>query len=275
MLAASRFGLPVVCHMRFPLRPEAIQWAFRWIPKPSSFIFNSHSLKADMGPAIGDTCPNAVQHVVHNAVDLDRFTTTPKAASSESKIGIVANLLRVKGHPDFLQMARLLRDRGFRCRYQIIGADIHDTGYGEELKKLAQDLDVSDIVDFLGHRSDVADLVSDLDIVVCASHVEPFGRCVMEAMACGKPVVSTDVGGLPEVVGEDGVAGRLVPARSPEALAEAVAQLLNDGNQRQRMGMAGRTRTEELFSIGQHTNRIHNIYRELLGGQNGAERLSA
>lgn len=261
-IGAWRAKVPVVCHVRFPAGPEFVNWVFKRYPKPAAFIFNSHALQDECGPDFERACPRSTQYVVHNAVDLQRFQ--PKMKQSESyRVGILANLIPIKGHKDFLQMAHIIRKQVCNVDFSIIGEDIHNTGYKAELQKLSSDLGLNDIVHFLGHRNDIPELLSEMDLLVCPSHVEPFGRCLIEAMACEKPVVASRVGGIPEVV-DDGVTGVLVPAHSPQALADSVMNLYNDRKLADSMGKAGRRRVEKLFTPEAHTEAVLEVYETVL-----------
>ena len=261
--ASWTLGLPLVCHCRFPEKRAFVKWNYRFVKKPDVMIFNSQGLHREMGPVYADVCPRTRQLVVSNAVDLDRFRPRPKSPGDPLRVGIVANLLRVKGHVDFGEMARALIDRGWdSAEFWVIGGEL-EPGYQVELQQLAASLKVSGRVRFLGFRDDIEELISALDVLVCASHVEPFGRCLIEAMACERPLVATMVGGIPEVV-EDGVSGFLVPPGDPRSLADAVERLLRDDHLRRKMGCSGRKRVEQLFSKEAHANRIYEIYRELI-----------
>lgn len=261
-IASKICRVPLVCHIRFPLAAEASKWVFRRLPKPAAFIFNSHALQTESGPHIEQACPKSKQYVVHNAVDLQRFQ--PKMKQSESyRVGILANLIPIKGHKDFLQMAHIIRKQVCDVDFSIIGEDIHNTGYKAELQKLSSDLGLNDSVHFLGHRNDIPELLPEMDVLVCPSHVEPFGRCLIEAMACEKPVVASRVGGIPEVV-DDGVTGVLVPAHSPQALADSVMNLYNDRKLADSMGKAGRRRVEKLFTPEAHTEAVLEVYETVL-----------
>lgn len=257
-IAAWRASVPVVCHVRFPVGRDVIEWTLRRLPKPAAFIFNSRALRAECGPDFERACPSARQFVIHNAVDIDRFRPG-QSSGSRPRVGILANLIPIKGHEDFLKMARILTDAGAEADYWIIGEDIHNTGYRAALEKQCRESGLSETVEFLGHRSDVPELLSQLDVLVCASHVEPFGRCLIEAMACEKPVVATRVGGIPEVI-EDGVTGTLVAPKSPEELAGAVGRLLSDSALAARMGAAGRRRVEQHFTPEAHVNAVLEVY---------------
>lgn len=250
-----------VCHVRFPEGPEFYAWVFRGLPRPDVFILNSVAMERQIAPHLKRACPVSRIHVIHNGVDLTSFR--PSDGQNRSGIiGIVANLLPVKGHRTFLQMARILTQSGTDARYWVVGGDIHHTGYEGDLRSLCDELGLRDRVEFLGHRGDVAELMRQMDIVVVASHVEPFGRTAIEAMACAKPVVATAVGGLPEIVVHEET-GLLVPPENPVELAGAVAALWESDALRRRMGEAGRARAEKHFSARAHAKRVYDVYADL------------
>ncbi len=261
--AAKRHRVPVVCHVRFPVDAETTMWLFRRIPTPDAFIFNSNSLHSECGEYFARACPTSHHFVVHNAVDTKLFR--PSSQRHERlRIGIIANLIPIKGHTDFLEMAAHLREEAIDAEYWIVGDDIHQTGYGQKLRRRVAELGLACAVKFLGHQSDIPDILNQLSIVVCASHVEPFGRCVAEAMACGCPVVATRVGGIPEVV-EDGHSGLLVPPHSPRELANAVASLVRDPDLAHRLAQAGRSRICNQFSVDTHIDAIVRVYNTVSG----------
>jgi glycosyltransferase involved in cell wall biosynthesis len=108
-----------------------------------------------------------------------------------------------------------------------------------------------------GHRNDIAALLSAVDVVACPSHREPFSLVALEALAAGRPVVGTTVGGLPEVI-VDGVTGLLVPPRDPKRLAAALVALLADPDRRRRLGQAAAAHAQEHFSAAQQVPRIES-----------------
>jgi glycosyltransferase involved in cell wall biosynthesis len=118
----------------------------------------------------------------------------------------------------------------------------------EHLTKLAKTLGISDAVKLLGFRDDIPNVVNVFDIVAQPSIEEAFGLSMVEAMALGKPIVGSNVGGIPEVV-DDGVTGILVPPGDCNALSKAIVDLLNDPARRNQFGDAGKLRAETLFTI--------------------------
>lgn len=262
-LAAKQLGIPIVCHIRFAPGKEVTEWAFRGLPKPAAFIFNSHAMLEECGTCFRKACPQSDQVVIHNAVDLNRFAPRSKQSVGR-RVGILANLIPVKGHRDFLEMAKLLSDRGNQAEYWLIGDDIHETGYRAELEGITTDLGLDEAVHFLGHRTDIPNLLRELDVLVCASHVEPFGRCLIEGMACETPVVATRVGGIPEVV-EDGVTGIMVSPHRPHELADAVETLLQNAALAREMGKSGRKRAKLQFATDAHVEATLKVYDSVLG----------
>ena len=257
-LAAWQRRVPVLCHIHFPPKKDAIRWAFRRLPKPMTFVFNSHATFSECGEAVRNSCPTSTTAVIHNAPDLRQFRPQQRR-NGNTKIGIVANLIPIKGHEDFLRMASILDSDGLSAEYWVIGGDIHQSGYGAKLARICSELGLDRRVRFLGHRSDVEELLPELDVVVCASHREPFGMCVVEAMACEIPVVATNVGGIPSIV-KDGKTGFLVPPQSPSRLAECVARLARDHRMRTSMGLAARRRVETEFSVDAHARAMIEQY---------------
>lgn len=262
-VAAWRSDIPLVCHVHFPPSREYAEWAFRRLPSPAAFVFNSQSTQSLVSDILERRCPHSHQIVIHNAVEIDRFQPKHTKPRVTARVGIIANLLPVKGHHDFLQMAARLTQSGIDAEFQVIGEDIYSTGYRQELEKKSESLGLSRCVRFLGHCDNVPELISQLDVIVCSSHEEPFGLCLIEGMASEKPIVATSVGGIPEVV-DDGVTGILVKPHSPNELAEAVQSLLQDRELRDAMGRAGRDRVLRFFTPESHVARMLEVYHQCL-----------
>ena len=106
---------------------------------------------------------------------------------------------------------------------------------------------MADRVTFHGQVSNVRELLAGLDVFVCASHEEAFPVSILEAMACARPIVSTNVNGIPEAI-EHERSGLLVPPQAPEALADAVGGLLTDEPRRRSLGDAARARVTDRFT---------------------------
>jgi len=264
-LSAKHLALPLVCHVHFPAVPDSLRWMFRGLPKPWAFIYNSRATRKACEPILVQVCQGSQHFLIYNCVSTERFfpAENNSATPCPLRVGIVANLIPIKGHMDFLEMARLLTDRHVAAEYWIIGEDVQKSGFGAQLETRCTELGLRERVKFFGHRSDVFDLLRLLDVVVCASHMEPFGLCLIEAMACEVPVVGTRVDGIPEVIEAD-TTGFLVAPRAPKELADKVELLLADPSLRKRMGKAGRHRVQALFSQDEHVKSMMEVYESLI-----------
>lgn len=188
-----------------------------------------------------------------------------KAARSQLQLSqdtfvfaVVANLIPYKGHRDLFAAFALIADKLQKpWRLMLIG---RDQGLGAELQKSAEGAGFADNILLLGERTDAQDLLNAADVSVLPSHEEGFSNSLIEAMARGLPVIATAVGGNVEAISHEAT-GLLVPARNPQALAEALLRLYEDPVLRQRLGVAARTRTVSEFSIEDCVRRYFNLYR--------------
>jgi len=217
--------------------------------------------------------------VVYNGLDLDVIDQERRLAPSKDVpvssgivLGVVGALCREKGQALLIRSLPALAAKipGLSC--WIVGEEIystarHEKGYRSVLENLAAELGVTDRVHFLGWRKDIMRILERMDILVCVSgpgyFVETFGRTVVEAMACAKPVVSVDAGGPRETV-VDGVTGVLFKPYTPEALAAAILRLANDPERMRRMGEAGRRRVEEFFTSRKYVKGVENYLARIL-----------
>jgi arylsulfatase A-like enzyme/glycosyltransferase involved in cell wall biosynthesis len=264
VLSAKSLGVKVICHVRFPMTDQGKQWVFRGLPTPDAFVFNSQALMDETWPILGKQCPKSRAYVVHNAVDLTAFTPSPWPESPTLRVGIIANLTPMKAHEDFLRMASAVLKRRADVEFWIIGEDTTNTGRDAMLKALARSLGIEQHVKFQGHRSDIPKMLDQL--VVLTSHIEPFGRVLIEAMACGRPVIATNVGGIPEVVTE-GKTGYLVPVGDYSAMASRVAELLADRQRWQMMSQDCVEESRRRFGVEMHAKAMIRIYEAVLGGK--------
>jgi glycosyltransferase involved in cell wall biosynthesis len=141
-----------------------------------------------------------------------------------------------------------------------------DKEYYRAIKDLAKGLDLQNAIVFLGYQKDVSKIMTTFDIFALPSLREPFGLVTLEAMAMAKPVIATNTGGTPEIV-IDGQTGILVPPRNVSALADAIIRLLRDKQLAMRMGLAGRARVHDCFSVEKMMNKIEDVYEGVLAGR--------
>ncbi len=164
-----------------------------------------------------------------------------------------------KGIKYLLESASLL----LRSRNDVSFLIVGDGALKEELKILCADLKIEENVIFAGERSDIPEILSLTDIFVLPSLREGLPLTILEAMACGKPVIATNVGGVPEVV-NDGVSGILVYQGDPEALHRAMNELLEDREKLKRMGHNGKKVCNENFDSKTMIGKIENLYDSLM-----------
>ena len=180
---------------------------------------------------------------------------TPPDAIVIAQVGRMESL---KGHTTLLHALARLRDRNWLC-WQVGAAQRpHERVYLDGLMRLAQELEIADRVKFLGHRTDVAQLLDAADIY-CQPNLEPdaFGISFIEALGASLPVVTTGLGGALEII--DQSCGALVKPNDPGALAGALALLLDDAAERRRLGAAGPARARELCDPVTILRRLDNL----------------
>ncbi len=183
-------------------------------------------------------------------------------------IGSVAVLRPEKALEVLIEAAGIVVSQRADAVVLIVGNGPED----EKLRSLVESLGLEKAVLLIGERSDIADLVGTIDIAVCCSDREGSPLSVMEYMAAGKPVVATNVGGLPEMV-EDSVNGLLIERRDAKALADAILRLIADENLRRRLGAAGKARQVEEFSLDALVERTDALYEQLVeNSRNGRRR---
>ena len=174
-------------------------------------------------------------------------------------VSIVARLQAVKGHRVFLESARRVLLKRPDARFWIAG----DGELRGELEAVASQLGLTSAVSFLGYRNDISNVMASSDAVVCASSYESFPRSVLEALALGRPVVATSVGGLPEIV-RDGETGILVPPGDPENLAAAILRVLADRELAHRLGTAAQKFIGERYTAEAQASAMAALYREAI-----------
>jgi L-malate glycosyltransferase len=278
-LALGARGMPpVVAHIRDWVPPgRASRQVLRLIGRRAAAVLaNSRYIAAQFDGLE----PRAPVRVLHNPVDLARFDPeTVDRAGARRELGledgtvalaVVAQLTPWKGQDDAIRMlARLAGDGrdvtlllAGSAKFTAPGTRFDNLAYERELHALAEQLRMGERVRFLGERSDVPRLLAAADVLLVPSWQEAFGRIAVEAMAMGRPVVATEVGGPAEIVAP-GVDGLLLPPREPELWASELGRLVDDAGLRRRMGAEGRRRAAESFGVRSHVAALEELYGEL------------
>lgn len=239
------------------------------------FIHRYVPLSKDLGRYLRDKIHVPAQRirVICNGVDVDRFRPAMRerealpggfVGSNDLVIGTVGRLEIVKDQATLVRaFIRLVESskQGGKLRLVVVG----DGSQRSCLERLVARAGIQQQVWFAGDRRDVPDLMGALDVFVLPSLAEGISNTILEAMACGLPVVATDVGGNAELVVQ-GKTGFLVPREDPEAMASAIARYWQDSALRACHSAEARTRAEREFSIASMVTNYQRLYEELLDG---------
>ncbi|MGI9305282.1 MAG: glycosyltransferase family 4 protein [Gammaproteobacteria bacterium] len=269
-LAARLTGTPVVLHEHMVGDHVSL------IQRISDFLLSSNNPTCAISRAVADFCTRYryVREedivVVPNGIPLTEFTP-PSATELESLrrqldvsettplIGCVGRLDPIKGFDYLIKAMPILREN----LPDIVALIVGDGDQEASLRKLSGELGVSENVRFLGFRKDIHALLALLDVVVIPSLSE--GQCLaaLEALAMGKPIVSTNVGGLRELF-EDQVTALLTKEQDPEDIADKIIDLLADQALRERLGTAARRLASERYDIEKCAAKIIDTYNTTL-----------
>jgi glycosyltransferase involved in cell wall biosynthesis len=279
---ASQSNVPIVWHVHdyVSSRPVTGPLLRLHASRCSTAVANSVSVAEDL-QSIG--MPKGNIKSIYNGIDTDVFAThgptidldslagLPPAASGVLRVGLLGTFARWKGHEIFLLALSMLNPE-IPVRGYIVGGPIYQTNGSQrtikELKSMARDLGLSNRVGFTGFIENPAEAIRSLDVVVHAStQPEPFGLVIVEAMACGKPVIVSNCGGASELV-QDRVNALTHEPGDAEAMAALIRELVEDPLLRIRLSEAARSTAEERFSQARFGREFVQIYTRLVSTQN-------
>jgi glycosyltransferase involved in cell wall biosynthesis len=248
-------------------------WSGRWSLPLLRFLWNRADAIICISHAVSDWLiaggmPADRAKVIYYGIEPDKFSQ-PRvdlrkewALNGSAIIGSIGRLEPRKGHDCLIEAMATLVKRLPNVLLLIAG---HDSwGYGVNLGRRIDELGLKDRVRLIGFQNDVVSFLNTLDVFALATNSEGFGQVVIEAMAAGKPVVTSKIAPLTEIVA-DGETGLLVESRSPQSFASAIAQLLIDPMERHRMGARGRERVTKSFTAERMTQETLLLYENLLG----------
>lgn len=204
-----------------------------------------NSLDLDRYPIAGQNCEEA-----KSALGLDPH---------EPVVGTAGRLHKRKNVQMFLQAAKQLLDEGVRARFLIVG----DGPMRFELEKLTSELGIAEHVHYTGWRTDLISVMRAMDVFVLCSYAEAWPIVILEALALQKPIVSTAVGGIPEII-ENGQNGILVPSGDLGRLKNALQDLLREPGKAQQIGHAGRKSIAQKYSDKVMVEKTYQVYHELM-----------
>lgn len=220
-----------------------------------------------------DIAPEDKFEVIHSGVDLDQFRAVhthrkeskkaPGVPGDDLIVGAVGRLTEIKGYRFLVEAAPKVLALLPNTSFLLLG-DGEQLG---DLKRSATALGVQDRFRFLGWQRNVPEIMSSFDIFVHPSLNEGMGKVIVEAMALGKPVVASSVGGILDLV-HHGVNGLLIPPADPLALADAMLRLLEHPEERSRLGTKG-METAGRYDAVSMVEKIDHLYRDVMGRKEG------
>jgi glycosyltransferase involved in cell wall biosynthesis len=277
--AARATTIPAVVHVRDRLPRSAVaDGSLRLIASGARTVIANSRYTAD---GVREVTARGRMTIVYNPVDRTRFDRSAvDRAAARRRIGVkpgvfvlavVGQITPWKGQLDALELVAQLRREGRDVELLLVGepkfvsaATRYDNrAYDAELTRFIAAHDLADAVHLLGEREDMPAIMSAIDALLVPSWAEPFGRVVVEAMALGRPVVATSVGGPAEII-RDGVDGILLAPRSPRRWAQAVGALIDSAELRAGLGRAASARAED-FSLPAHVSAMRAVYAQAAG----------
>lgn len=245
---ASRF-VPVQARIvfrrvNFPLRNSPIT-RFQYTWGINCIVAISESIGRQL---VAGGIPPSLIRTIYEGIDLSLYprktAPNPHQAGYQIVVGTVAHLSPEKGLRFLVEAAALIPSVGSRLRFVIVG----EGQCRGELEDLVREKGLSECFSFTGFQDRTVQSTRSFDMFVLPSLSEGLSSAILTAMACSLPVIATNVGGIPELI-KNGDNGLLVPPADPGSLAQAIQQLLDDPEAAFRMGLRGRTRAEEHFTL--------------------------
>ena len=261
--AVQLLGLPYVQHVRNPVRPPIDQYGFRIATR---IITNSDAVAAELR---SDRRFAHKTLTIHNAVDLSRYEDVDDRrgeleAGHRPIIGFVGQLVARKGVTTAIRAMPAILKEVPDALLVIVGcAPPKEEEYERECRMLAKGLGLESVVRFVGYHRDIPAWMRTFTVFTLPTRSEPFGKVVIEAMAASRPVVVTDVGGIPEIVSSPAL-GTLVPPDDPDALARSILRYLAEPALAKSVGDRAATHVRANFALESMMRRLEHLYLEVL-----------
>jgi glycosyltransferase involved in cell wall biosynthesis len=232
------------------------------------FLVVSHALRETMIKDHGIPADKIIR--IYNGIEVDHYLPQDQNGSRErirrefdvgedtTLIGAVGRLVWQKGFEYFVKASPKISTKFSRTKILLVG----DGPLRDELEALAAELKMKEHIIFTGFRSDIRDILSAIDVLVVPSLLEGFPMITLEGMAMAKPIIATGIDGIKEQI-VDGESGILIPPRDPDAIAEAILQLSTDKKLAQNLGLEGRRRVENEFTVERMVSETEKVYQSL------------
>ena len=262
LIIGSRRSLP----SQYRARSKVAAWADTVAFRLAHFnLGNSGAVSREMVELA--RCPADKCGTIYNGVDVNRFRPDIPPSlrqklnwtGDEVVFGMVANFRPCKRHQDFVELASIVARRNSRARFLLAGAD---GGAKKTIVEQIKDRDLESKIQVLEAGVAPEMIFAAIDVYVCTSEAEGFSNSILEAMACGKPVIATRVGGNPEAV-QHGMTGLLVPPHDVVSSSQATIALLDNPCLRKEMGLTGRKRAEDEFPVHKMIRAHQDLYMRL------------
>jgi len=257
--AGVRAGVPVLIQVEHNSRERYTPWS-RWqsrrlAQRSAALVGVSEGVRQSL---LAQGLPAEKTIAIPNGIDLGRFPSPP--VEREAGLVMSARFARQKDHETLIRAMALLRDQtGLKPVLRLAGAGV--ARLKARAQRLAATLDLGEQVQFLGHHGDMPGLLMSQAICVLATHYEGMPLALVEGMAAGCACIASDVVGVSGVI-EDGVTGLLVPEGDAQALASAIARLLNDPAQAARLGAAAREKALAEHGLALMRQRYENLVKD-------------
>lgn len=272
VLATRLAGVPCLCHIHDMIRAWFLPSYVRYLNWSDRIVADS---RATARRCVAAGMDQRKLSVIYECFEMERYSSTGDSereafrqefglSNRHVAIGLVGQVLRSKGHEEFVRAAMVVASECSEAMFFVVGDDAmsSDKGFLIGLRRLVGESGLDGKFVFTGYRSDIPRVMAGLDIVTVPSLEEPFGRVVVEALAARRPVVASRGGGVPEII-EHGVTGFLFPPKDYEAMAEYLLQLCRSPELRARMGERGPEAVAR-FDVGEHVRQFEELYLELL-----------
>jgi glycosyltransferase involved in cell wall biosynthesis len=206
--------------------------------------------------------------VIHHGINPDRYgfekDNRQRRRNQLLRVGMLGELSPIKGQLDFVRAAAIVAAQLEEVEFVIAGSDKSTRGKNRrEIKTLIDSCGLGNRIRLIDSIVDAPAFLSGLDLFVSASQTEAFGLAIIEAMACDVPVVATETAGAREII-EPNKSGWLVPVGGVEDLAQAIAELLSDGKQREELARKARQMVAKHFSLERMVDETEQVYREVV-----------
>jgi len=243
--------------------PEDLEQLRRLTPSMDRLIVVSKAIDRKV---VEEGRQGAKRVLIYNGVDLERYDHQEPCCTLREEygmapdspiVGVVGRLELEKGHPTLLEAWPMVLEQVPNAYLLIVGEGSRQ----DALRQIAREQGIAHHVIFTGRRDDIPAITAALDVAVLPSYREAQGLTILEAMAMSRPVVASNVGGIPEMV-EDGVTGLLVPPHNPPALAAALTRILIDHPFADTLARAGHDLVHDRFCVQLMVNAVQELYDE-------------